>query len=263
MKNKKLFSAFCILFSLSATLDAKSHLIESADISHVFHHLEEDTLFVFDLDNTLIETAQHLGSDQWFTYQYDQYAKDGFTHDQIIEVLFPRWVEILHWTQMSLVDPAIPNLLAEMQGKDVAVIGLTKRLPELAPRTFAHIEPFEIDFSLTAPVKDTIVFDGLNGTLSQQGIIFVGEGINKGDAMIAYLNQMEKKPKKVVIVDDKMSHVKSVAKAMDSCDIDCIGIRFGGADAKVNAFNPKIADLQWKHFPKGLSDEQALEMLDN
>lgn len=45
--------------------------------------------------------------------------------------------------------------------------------------------------------------------------------------------------------------------------IECIGIRYGGADEDVKQFNPLIAEIEWKAFPEILSDKQALMILKN
>ena len=76
---QKICSIICSLFFLCSFLEAKSLIKETNDFAHVLTYLEEDTLFVFDLDNTLIETAQHLGSDQWVSHQLDYLMKQGLT----------------------------------------------------------------------------------------------------------------------------------------------------------------------------------------
>ena len=82
--------------------------------------------------------------------------------------------------------------------------------------------------------------------------------IKKG---LAYLKKLDKMPKQIVMIDDKMSHVKNIAETLEPLGISFIGIRYGGADEKVKAFNPKIAEIQLEHFQKILSDEQALHLM--
>ena len=131
----------------------------------------------------------------------------------------------------------------------------------MSDRTLEQLTSLQIDFSKTALIEDVFVFEGLQETTFKQGIIFAGHGIEKGPALIAYLKKLKSLPKKIVVIDDKMSHVQNIAKALEPLEIDFVGIRYGGADEKVKSFNPKIAELQWEHFQKILSDEQALHLM--
>ncbi len=248
-----------LLILLTSCLESKILNIETADLSQVFSYHEENTLFVFDLDNTLIELSQHLGSDQWFYHRLQTLIEQGMTRDEAYALLLDQAFAIQSRSEVKLVDPVFPTLLQAMQTQNVPIIGLTKRSPDLCERTLVQIAPHNLDFRKTAPSEETLIFSELNNTIYKHGIIFVGHEIAKGPALVAYLKQLTPLPKKIVVVDDKLSHVESVARALDQLNIDCIAIRFSGTDGK--AFNPKIADLQWKHFHQILSDEQALHLL--
>jgi hypothetical protein len=236
-------------------------VIETSSIDHAFTYLEKDTLYVFDLDNTLIESVQHLGSDQWVAHELNQRTSQGQSLDDALCHVIPYWIEVQNRTEMRLVDPAIPNLLMKMQKKNVAMIGLTKRPPELSDRTLQQMKPLNIDFSKTAHHKEELIFSELSGTQFKQGIIFVSQGVDKGPCLLAYLKTLKKIPKRIVVIDDKMSNVKNIADAIEPLGIPFIGIRYGAADEKVKAYNPEIAELQREHFQKILSDEEALHLL--
>jgi len=260
MKKRALFTlfSFAALYFFSSL---EGLVTETNDLAHAFTYLKEDTLYVFDLDNTLIETAQHLGSDQWFSHKVEQMAKEGLSTAEACEKIFSLYGEILDRTEMRLVDPSIPDLLYKMQKKHVPMIGLTKRNPSYAKRTFEQIAPLHIDFTKTAYLKEEIHFEELGETFYKQGIIFVGQGMEKGPCLLAYLKKLDKMPKQIVMIDDKMSHVQNIAKTIEPLGISFVGIRYGGADEKVKAFNPKIAEIQLEHFQKILSDEQALHLM--
>jgi phosphoglycolate phosphatase-like HAD superfamily hydrolase len=261
MKPKSLI-CICSLVALCLFSSGEALLTETNDLAHAFTYLEEDTLFVFDLDNTLIETMQHLGSDQWFSHSIERSVKEeGMSLDEALERIAPIYHEIIHRTEMRLVDAAIPDLLSQMQEKNVPMIGLTKRNPRLSDRTLKQIAPLNIDFSKTAHIDEDLNFHDLNETMLKKGIIFVDAGVDKGPALLAYLNKLKVMPKRIVFIDDKLSHIQNVSMALEPFDIHFVGIRFGGADEKVRSFNPKIADLQLEHFHRILSDEQALHLL--
>jgi FMN phosphatase YigB (HAD superfamily) len=243
-------------------LDAKSHLKETNDITHVAEYLEEHTLFVFDLDNTLIETAQHLGSDQWFSYQLESHLAQGLSIEETLEQILPKLSYVYNKTDLRLVDPCIPDLLKRMKQKHVHMIGLTKRDPKFAKRTIEQLESVHIDFSQTAHFKESFVFDELKGSLYQNGVIFIAENGDKGPHMEAFLKRLSKMPKKIVMIDDKLSHVESVSRAVEKLNIPFVGIRYGAADERVKNFDPEVADLQWNFLHKIISDEEALHLME-
>ncbi len=263
MKGKSLFYLLTLCtVALCPFSKGEALITETNDFAHAFTYLEKDTLYVFDLDNTLIETAQHLGSDQWFSHHLDHCLKtEGLSVDEAIAKLVPVYSQILDRTEMQLVEPIIADLLAKMQKQNVPMIGLTKRSPALSERTLEQIAPLHIDFSKTSLVEGDLVFKELKGTLFKNGIIFTGNGIDKGPALNAYLKKLKKLPNRIVVIDDKLSHIENIEAAVEKLGIDFVGIRYGGADEKVKSFNPKIAQLQLDHFHKILSDEQALHLL--
>ena len=141
------------------------------------------------------------------------------------------------------------------------MIGLTKRDPSLSDITWKQISSLNIDFSSTSHVKEDHVFEEAGGTLYKNGVIFVGQGMNKGPALLAFLKKLNKMPKRIVVIDDKLSHIENIASVVEPLGIDFIGIRYGKADEKVKAFDPKIAKKQLEHFHRILSDEQAMHLL--
>lgn len=253
--------SLCALVSLCFFSMGDALIIETSDLSSVFTHLEENTLYVFDLDNTLIEAAQHLGSDQWVVHQLNHLTKQGISLDDALNQVLPRWVEVQHRTMMQLVDPMIPDLLHQLHEKQVPVIALTQRFPEIAERTLQQLMPLQIDLSKTAHFEGSMVFEELGRTEYREGIIFLGRGIDKGTALLAYLQKLHAMPSRIVVIDDKLKHLQNIAHSIEPLGIDFVGIRFGGADEKVMGFNPKIAEVQWEHFYRILSDEQALHLL--
>jgi hypothetical protein len=181
--------------------------------------------------------------------------------EDALDQLIPCYLQVMARSQMRLVDPATADLLHNMQKKKVPMIGLTKRAPVLAARTLEQLVPLRINFSHTAHFDERIVFEELKGTEYREGIIFVAQGVEKGPALLAYLKKLKKMPSRIVVIDDKMSHVQNIAATIEPLGVHFIGIRYGGADEKVKRFNPKIADIQLEHFHRILSDEQALHLM--
>ena len=261
-QSRVLSFTLCSLIALSPFSSSEALITDTNDFEHVFSYHQDDILYVFDLDNTLIEAQQHLGSDQWFSHQINHLMESqGWSRSEAFDKFFPLYHQVLNKTAVRLVDASMTGLLSQMKEKNTPMIGLTKRNPKLSSRTFEQISSLQIDFSSTCPVKEDFVIEELGGTLLKNGILFVGQGIEKGPALMAYLKKLKKMPGRIVAIDDRLNHIESIASAVESLGIDYVGIRYGKTDEKVKSFNPKIAAMQLEHFHRILSDEQALHLL--
>jgi hypothetical protein len=260
MKKTKSFCV-CFLSVLYLSISAEAVVVETNNIAQTLEHATKNSLYVFDLDNTVIETSQHLGSDQWVSHMLDRLVSQGKTIQEALADVIPKWIQIHERTEMKLVDPAVSEVLDKLKKKKISCIGLTKREPLSSNTTLEQLERLKIVFNATAPLENGHTFDHLKGTLYKNGVIFVASGMDKGPSLVAYLKKLKKMPSQIVLIDDKLSHIKNVESAVEALSIPFVGIRYGAADEKVKAFNPQIADLQMKHFNQILSDEEALHLL--
>jgi len=258
---KKKCLSFLFLPFLLSSLASSALVIEHNDIAQVFTYGKEETLFVFDLDNTLVETAQYLGSDQWFSHQVDKYIAAGHTRKEAVEKYVALLIEIQKKSYVRPANPEIPSLLSAMQKKQVPMIVLTARDPQLAERTIEQLALLNINFYYAAQKKEMFHFSNMNNSLFNHGILFCGAGVDKGELLVEFLKQLEKIPQRIVFVDDKMHYVLNVEKALAKLNIDYIGIRYSGSDERFKNLDSRIADVQFDLFNKILSDEQALHLL--
>ncbi len=254
--------SLCSLLALCPFSNSEALITNTNEFSHAFSYHLEDVLYVFDLDNTLIQTAQHLGSDEWFFHHMTHLIEnEGLSKHDALSQTLSLYLQVQNKTEIRLVDASASELLSAMKQKKASMIGLTKRDPKLACRTLEQLASLQIDFSSTSPIKEDFVFKELADTVFKNGVVFVGKGIEKGPVLIAYLKKLKKMPKRVIAIDDRLSNVENMGAAVESLGIDYIGVRYGKTDEKVKSFNPKIANIQLAHFEKILSDEQALHLL--
>lgn len=256
-----------VFFALSvglACLNAHlcAEIVETNDLSDVLAHAREGSLYVFDLDNTLIAPRQHLGSDQWVSYAVDRFVKQGLTLKEALDRVIPCYVEVIKKTEMELIDPQVPAIFRQLEQKHIPYIGLTKRDPLIAERTLEQLETLKVHFSPFLASEMDDLLEGMEGTLYKKGVLFAAQSVEKGPTLCAYLKGVKKRPSQIVAIDDKLSHLKSLSAAAEGMGIPFVGVRYGGADEKVRNFNPQIADMQLEHFEKILSDEEALKLLE-
>ena len=84
--------------------------------------------------------------------------------------------------------------------------------------------------------------------------MFVGVGASRVRDLF---EQGKKHAPCIIFIDDKLSHIQDIVEECQSQGVECIGIRFSGADEAVKNFDPTIAEIQWDIFPVMITDDEA------
>lgn len=221
---------------LLAVVPARAEVREIASMSEIVPALTTSTLLVFDLDNTLIEPVGNIGSDQWWYYMVKAIARDeGIPEEKAEEKAAPVWTRTLAKVKVKPVEALTPKLIAGQRARGLGVMALTARGPEDRAATERQLEDIGVDLTAAAPYAKELTTP--NKGLFARGVFFVGEGPNKGEELVKFLETIGLKPRHVVFVDDKPKHAKSVDAALTAAKIPSVSFRYGAADAKVAAFN--------------------------
>lgn len=235
---------------LLPALGARAEVREIKSMSEITADIRPTTLLVFDLDNTLVEPAGNIGSDQWYDYVVKALRRDGLDPDAAEKRAGELWTRLLGTVKAKPVEDLTPILIREEQKRGVKILALTARGPEDAAATFAQLQAIGVDLEKSAVTKDDMAFAPKG--LYSRGVYFVGDGPEKGKALLALLEKIGMRPTRVVFVDDKPRHAKSVDAAMTAVGIPCVSFRYGAADEKVRAFNEVMSEA---------SDKASAEML--
>ena len=250
---KKLLS----LIFLSTTIYLSSEIVESDDFSVVMEHCEEDTLLVCDLDNTLIESSQHLGSISWKDYILFKSENCGHTKKESEEMQAKFWQFIQPFLRARLVEDSIQNTLVELKKKGVSVLAITERHPEEFAHTKKQLNSVNLKMSSFGKKRSISVNEP---ALYSKGILFCGNN-KKTQSLISFLKTLKKAPKKIVYIDDLAFNIVEVNNFFKNEDTPCVAIRYAKTDERCDNFSPFVSDLQWYVLPKYLSDEDAYKML--
>ena len=246
----KFFWAVCLFGSIQAEI-FQIHKIEECQ-----DHLQSDMILIFDLDNTVFEPVQTLGSDQWFDHEFSEFVNQGYSADEALQVTKAEWIAIQNKTKVKLVEPMTASIIHTLQQKGWKVMGLTSRGLYLSTRTIEQLHSVGIDFSATAPSDQKFLFDRERGLCYQNGILF-SAGTSKGSLLFRFFQETDVHPKQVLFVDDKLHQLEDVRKACQEHLVPMVGLRYGYLDQKVAAFDPKIAAIQMTAFSALMSDEEA------
>ena len=115
---------------------------EIKNMAAIVPAIQDDTLLVFDIDNTLIEPVGNLGSDQWFYYLYKIYKINGFDEKTTQQQALRAWNQAQSLISVRAAEASIPDLIQSQQKKGLKMLALTARSVEIADREH-HVADLE------------------------------------------------------------------------------------------------------------------------
>lgn len=221
-----------------------SIIVESNTIKDVLNYTKNDqTLVIFDLDNTLVYPKKDVGGDAWFSYQMKQKISTGMSYEDALAVVLPLFFNVQDSLTLYPVETETPNILNFLEKQGIIALGLTARSLPLIART--HVQLKEAGLRLTkSPIFDReLSFNFNKPAVLNHGIMFCNN-VNKGTVLINVLRTCDFKPTTIVYVDDKLSHLLEVQKECLDNNIHFIGLRYGKLDEFVSRFDPLRAEQQ-------------------
>jgi len=245
---KKLIVSLQLAMWIFASVTATAEIHEIKSMKEITSYITPQTLLVFDLDNTVVEPVQTLGSDQWFEYMVQGFEKSGLTKDVAVQKSIIFWNEIAHHTKIRPVEAITPFIIRQAQAAGIPVLGLTARHATSAGETERQLASIGVNFKLRPVYSLPLPGSNLESAFYRNGIMYVGPTLTKGAALAQLFNQLRLRPGRVVFVDDKVKHTQTVDASLTALGIENHEFRYGAADARVSSFNSKIADFQLVTF---------------
>jgi FMN phosphatase YigB (HAD superfamily) len=247
---KNIIVVLCLLPALLSGM-----VFESGQMKEILPYVTEETWVLVDLDNTLIESSLQLGSAQWRDHVREKARGAGYDKKGGEEILDQFWLFVQPFIPVRLVDPETAQTIDRLHRDNVVVIGLTAREPKEIVHTQRQISSTGVSFA--GPKSQSGVLPTPFPGLYQNGVIYCGDNI-KSEALLAFFQHVGATPKKVIFVDDKAEQVAGLEKTLEDRGIEFVGIRFSGADARVESFDGAVADFQFALLPLIVSDEEYL-----
>lgn len=249
--------ALCSFFYV---LTAEAQIVETKDITKVTSYIDKETLVLFDLDNTVMELTQTLGTPEWFSEFYKKHREAGHSHEEATKKTLAVYVPVNERSKAKAVDPKTPELIKGFQKDGIVVLGLTSRDAGLSEATMRQLKDAQVNFN-TGKFKEYAkkLSQGERSKVDQ-GIIFAG-GQSKGKCLKEFFSLVNWVPKKIVFIDDQMKSVQEVETTLNDDKIFYTGIRYGYLDDKAKKLDTTVSEIQLEYFNKILSDEEALMIL--
>ena len=237
-------------------------------LSQISESPSSQTVYFFDIDDTLFDSAAMLGSKAWRKYIYEA-TKNDLTqnwHDQFSLFVAQKY-------PLKAVEEKTSQFVKELQAKGHAVYCLTAR-----ERNRWYDMPMEGVDSLTIHQLQSVgihldveTLNGLYPHMTQtpeyyQGVFFA-DIEQKGEYLLKLLKESAQLPGKIVFIDDKKNQVESVAAALEQLGINYECYWYTPTDKKAAQFDPLIANIQLYYLclsngSKIISDEEAVSIAD-
>ncbi len=240
MQKYKVSITLSVLFFVSVL---QGLIVTCDQIKEVEKYVDKDTLVIFDLDNTIMETTNYKGSDQWFSAAVEYFIKQyKLSSLEAVAKVVPHYIKTHSVAQVNPVEKDTVPLIAALQKREICIIGMTARSEGCIFDTIRQLSSIEVDLSKTSIGPKLINdFELPHRATYKHGILFCSNN-HKGDALIALLAREEmynkefRYPKKIVCIDDKEKNVKSIEEEAKKLGIAFVGLRYAYLDEKVTTF---------------------------
>lgn len=238
-----------------------AQFIDTTDITRLLDFVQSETIVVLDLDNTVIQPKQLIGSDQWFRHQIEDFRKKGHSIQKAVSLTLPIYHEVMNRSEVSVVDNRTPQLIRDLQTANIPVMALTSRGAQLKDATARQLNSVAVNFNQGRFKDQQMHFDAQPNALFNQGIIFA-DGKHKGEKLSEYLNHSQWHPKRIVFVDDQVKNVHQVREYLIPQAYDVVGIRYGYLDDQTHV-NTDLAAIQKEFLHQLLSNDEAKLLLEH
>lgn len=235
------------LFLLFSSL-IYSEVYEIRNFEEIYNYIDQESLIILDIDDTLLIPSQMLGCDEWFIQRMNNQQKTGLSYKEALNKTLFEWESIRSITEMNLVEDSISKIIQELQNNNFPIMCLTTQRFALGPRTSYQLKKHGIYIENTAPNKENIFFMNQNlGVLFFEGILFTN-GTHKGKTFFKFCNLTNIHPKKIVFINDKKANLEEIEETSKELNIPFIGLRYGYSDEQRKNFSYEIAEIESKNI---------------
>ena len=214
-------------------------IIEIHEVREILKHISFDTIVFWDLDNTVLQSKYHLGSDQWFCQLLSLAIQQlGHSNEVINQV-----IAIYHSVQERIlsipVEHATLKIIFLLHEIGIPQGVVTARGQFLRDATMRQLDEIGIFFR-------------------PENMIFC-DGNSKAERLRLHIKSSHDRYKHFVMVDDKASHLNGMQELANRIGLRFHGFSYRYLDEKVNAFDMRYANVQFHALKRFLPPEtQAL-----
>ena len=267
LKRSVCFFGWSVLLAFNSS-HTSAELIETNEISIIENYVTKDSLILFNVTGTLYEPASTLADGQWRTYFTERVhaiESDKASAERLINHVKNDIVNNLH---KKTVEDFTPQLIMNLQKQQIPVLGITQKqmatpyADNFGLITSNHLLSLGIDLEKTLSYLNIKSNDGDPSYSFAFGLIFTNKK-PVGPAILAFLNRLEYKPKKIIMIDNSRHSLENAEATLALTETKFEGFRYGRSDALKANFDPILGNIQFFAFMRKrqeLSDVEAMQI---
>lgn len=253
-----------LISSILLTSFLQAEIMEISQIDDIRPYITKNALYLFDIDDTLIDNPFSLGSPPWRNWVKSKLSNYN-THFVLYDALT---LFIAKNAPYKTVEPSTADLIVDLQNQGHAVFAFTARgrsqwyttdIEGVDRFTHEQLHYVGIDFKSTSIPEE---LQSLEATYFCDGVIFA-QHIKKGDLLKHLFKDLKYHPSLIIFVDDKLDQVQSVEVAVKEVGLPFIGFWYRRSEFDRKNFNPMIANIQLESLllqGEIITDDAALEL---
>lgn len=209
-------------------------------IVDIFKYIDDKTLVIFDVDNTLIETIQEFGSYAWFCSVTDRFQKKGYDYHHAMQKTCAIFEQIENLVEFKTVETVTLDVINQLQSKNIKTMALTMRSFSTKQMTSKQLASVDIKLAKNAVYDKKVEFDSMVGFAD--GVLYSGLKDNKGECLITFLEKINLYPANILFIDDSKHHIEEMHKILNAKGIPTNCILYEATHSRVAKFDPAHAD---------------------
>lgn len=207
------------------------------------HHVDKNTMVLWDLDNTIIHSHVMEARDEWFRAYLTHWNEQG--DPEAFNRTITRYLDAHSRTTVEVIEPETRDVVEEMNQLAKHTFGITSRGHMMKEDTARQLESVNVSFN---PPEVQNFQKDLDGRLVvfHNGVLFCN-GRPKSHCLTAFLNETGIKAKSMFFVDDHEKHVRDLQEMAAALSIHYVGFRYAAKDSVVTSFSLSEADTHPEH----------------
>ncbi len=206
--------------------------------------MDQNTLVLVDLDDTIITSTTHYGSVDFFKNTVRNNAiNKNISHEESLVDIYPRWLLSQRIVETELTDQYIHKIL---NNKKATILGFTARQPIASDITLSQLKKHMIHFKQPQDFHFTKNYGSIRQgakriwsydykiAIMRNGIVFCHDLNPKGKVfndLVFELNKLRENQNllpitKVIFIDDSKNNLESVEIAANKIGINFYGYHF-------------------------------------
>lgn len=231
--------------------DRMNEFIDLIDKSNI---PDENKLIILDIDDTILESSQILGTPTWFYSLLNKLRQNGASKLEAYDIMSKIDMFVQDKVAVKPIEDTTLSSIKYWQKNKMLVMGISSRPTSFEEITSKQLKSLGLDFYNKDLVCVEQNWHNTKGYL-KNGVLYANEASTQGDIFRYFLELLTKKcNRKIELIgqaNDQKHYVDEIIKLTEENNIYHIAIIYGKATSKrifdINKSNKELIELEKKY----------------